>query len=412
MAAYGLAKDLELNKGARLFVPGQTKLVAGDVFLGGTGTGVTDEMIGPATRVFGDNALNTSKAFDSYTQAQAHPSPFETNDIQAQRNAAIASNDAPRSDWASGAPSMSRLALEQGQAQNAVGNAQNAAVLTGRFDNAPTLAQKTYDQNVRNEAIKNSQWDKSFDYNASNDAANRKISLQNANTAAGIYPNTSSSQYASSVNKYADQYGVPSNLVDAVIGQESGGQNGLTSSAGASGLMQLMPETARSLGVTDTNNVDQNIMGGTKYLSQQLSKYGSTELALAAYNAGPGAVDNAISKAGSRNWDAVSQYLPSETQNYVPSILGNVKQGSSGSTKAPTAAEINAQRDGLIGQVTSSIYDKVYGQNSSNEAALNTLSSNKGAILSDLASAGMSAKDALDYYRSMYDDLSPSALVD
>jgi hypothetical protein len=77
----------------------------------------------------------------------------------------------------------------------------------------------------------------------------------------------------------------------------------------------------------------------------------------------------------------------------------------SSTPKAPTSAEINAQQQALIGQVTSSIYDKVYGQNSSSAAALSTLSSNKGAILSDLTSAGMSAKEALEYYQQMYDDL-------
>lgn len=78
--------------------------------------------------------------------------------------------------------------------------------------------------------------------------------------------------------------------------------------------------------------------------------------------------------------------------------------GGNGSYR-PTAAEINAQRNDLIGLVTSGIYDKVYGQNNSNQGALKTLTSNKGAILSDLSKAGMSAKDALTYYQSMYDDL-------
>jgi len=355
LAVYGLSKDLELNKGARLYVPGETKLVAGDVFLGGSGTGVTDEMIGPATRVFGNTAADTARSLGEYTkhQSQSSSSPFEQGDVQAQRNAIIASNDAPRSDWAEGAPSMSRLLMEQKQSQDAVGNAQNAGVLTGRFDNAPTLAQKTYEQNVRNEAIKNAQWDKSFDYNAYNDSANRSITQQNANTSAGIFPTTSTSQFASSVNKYADQYGVPANLIDAVIGQESGGRNGLTSSAGAQGLMQLMPETAKSLGVTDSNNVDQNIMGGVKYLSQQLNKYGSNELALAAYNAGPGAVDNAIRKAGSSSWSEVSKYLPSETKNYVPSILGKVQTSSGGGKKT-----VEQQGDNATAMAIEAIQDQ------------------------------------------------------
>jgi len=74
--------------------------------------------------------------------------------------------------------------------------------------------------------------------------------------------------------------------------------------------------------------------------------------------------------------------------------------------KAPTTAEINAQRDGIISQVTSAIYNKVYTENNSTASALSTLSQNKGAILSDLTLAGMSAKEALEYYQQMYDDLS------
>lgn len=78
---------------------------------------------------------------------------------------------------------------------------------------------------------------------------------------------------------------------------------------------------------------------------------------------------------------------------------------SSSTTKAPTAAEIAAAKDSEIGRLTSVIYDKIYGQNDSNESALSALTSSKGSILSDLAAAGMSAKEALEYYTQMYDDL-------
>ena len=77
--------------------------------------------------------------------------------------------------------------------------------------------------------------------------------------------------------------------------------------------MQLMPATAKSLGVKDAMNPQQNIEGGVKYLKQMLDKYhGNKILALAAYNAGPGAVDK---------YDGVPPYK--ETQNYVKSILAN-----------------------------------------------------------------------------------------
>jgi soluble lytic murein transglycosylase-like protein len=89
--------------------------------------------------------------------------------------------------------------------------------------------------------------------------------------------------------------------------------------------MQLMPATAKGLGV-NPNNPQSNVMGGTKYISQMMKTYnGDLRLALAAYNAGPGNVNKAIKKAGgSRSWSAVSKYLPKETQNYVPKVMGYI----------------------------------------------------------------------------------------
>jgi len=258
MAVYGLVKDVQFNKGASLYVPGKTQFVDGDVFLGGTGTGVTDEMLGPkVTRIFGDSAVGTKKAFDAYTKHQSgddsayntNPRPFEGNDVQAQRNAIISSNDAPRSDWDQGVPTMQRLAMENKQAQDAVGNAQNAGVLTGRFDNAPTLAQKTYDQNARNDAIKNSQWDKSFDYNSYNDTENRKITKQNADNnelAAGITRTggKGTNYSANAPDGVADimsSAGVPPEIWGPIMNIESGGNpDGPPGDGGTSfGLFQL-----------------------------------------------------------------------------------------------------------------------------------------------------------------------------
>ena len=93
------------------------------------------------------------------------------------------------------------------------------------------------------------------------------------------------------VRKAAAKYNLPPELITAVIRAESNFKVSAVSSAGAQGLMQLMPATAKELGVKNPFDIEQNIDGGTKYLRKMLDRFGgSVRKALAAYNAGPGTV--------------------------------------------------------------------------------------------------------------------------
>jgi len=125
------------------------------------------------------------------------------------------------------------------------------------------------------------------------------------------YSQPSKPQLLNLVSQISQKHGVDEKLVKAVIKQESGFNTKATSHCGAMGLMQLMPATAKTLGVKNAYNPVENVDGGVRHLKWLLSKYhGNVILALAAYNAGSGAVDK---------YDGVPPYA--ETQNYVKNIL-------------------------------------------------------------------------------------------
>lgn len=134
-------------------------------------------------------------------------------------------------------------------------------------------------------------------------------------------------------DKASDKYGVPVNLLKAIGKAESGFNKNAVSRCGAQGIMQLMPATARALGVSDSFDAEQNIMGGAKYMAGLLKKYnGNTTIALAAYNAGGGNV----SKYG-----GVPPF--SETQNYVKKVTEYMIQAGGSSQSSDYSVSQNSQ---------------------------------------------------------------------
>ncbi|MBJ7331963.1 MAG: lytic transglycosylase domain-containing protein [Solirubrobacteraceae bacterium] len=167
-------------------------------------------------------------------------------------------------------------------------------------------------------------------------AAGNPLTPLAANAAGTGATTTLNTPYASEIQAAAAKHGVDPALLAALVRQESNFNPTAGSPAGARGLTQLMPGTAASLGVTDVTDPAQALDGGAKYLKQQLDAFnGDEKLALAAYNAGPGAV---------KKYGGVPPYA--ETQNYVTKVLGYAQEyraAGTAATPTPVASALAAQ---------------------------------------------------------------------
>ncbi len=138
----------------------------------------------------------------------------------------------------------------------------------------------------------------------------KKDDASSAESTSRSYSGKYKGAYLELARAAARKHGVPEELFLRLVQQESGWNPGAVSNKGATGLAQLMPGTAARLGV-DPTVPEQNLEGGARYLRMMYDKFGSWRLALAAYNAGPGAVEK---------YDGIPPYT--ETKNYVVAILG------------------------------------------------------------------------------------------
>jgi hypothetical protein len=322
MAIYGLQPDINASpsQNINLFTPGKTQLTAQDVFLGGTGTGVSDSMIGQATRVFGDTTKGTAQALTDYNQ-----------NLSSQIGAAQVTNAAPRVDANLGMPTMARLAMELGQAQNSVSNnlardtynhgvsqdnftntynvgkmmgsyggvntmdqnqnnftnGLSVGKLMGNYNGADTLAKKSQDiqdaQYKADLAQKESQYGRTLASDNANKSADRSISQQNANSASN---NASSADVKSWLQQALSATGQDSSLLPylaTIVQHESSGnpnaQNNWDSNAQkgtpSKGLMQTIDSTFAKYSAANHKDIWNPVDNAIAAINYAVARYGS-----------------------------------------------------------------------------------------------------------------------------------------
>jgi soluble lytic murein transglycosylase-like protein len=204
---------------------------------------------------------------------------------------------------------------------------------------APRVTASTKNATQGSNATKGTQFASGLD--GASPAASAAYSGQS--TANGASHGLTSARLEELVQSTAARHGVDANLVRAVIETESGGNPSAVSRKGAVGLMQLMPTTALELGVKNMYSAAENLEAGVRYLHTLLDRYnGDLDRALAAYNAGAGAVDRA---GGVPKYRETREYVKKVTNNYLAadagkpmSAMGAQHSGLGGATSSGTAS--------------------------------------------------------------------------
>lgn len=203
-------------------------------------------------------------------------------------------------------------------------NNMNNTSTSGRLDKLPMMIKGQYEGKVygRDPLDFNlGQLNYNSNYVTNTSTGNLISSLESISAKYGAEDSSKMEKIYAAVEKYSKQYGVDSNLVLSIIKQESNFNPNAESHAGAKGLMQLMDFNSEAYGITNPFDIEANIKGGVKHISSYLDMYGgNVEMALMAYNGGPGT----MSRRGVTSVNDLYK-MPQETQNYVSKVMGNYR---------------------------------------------------------------------------------------